>query len=281
MAAKTAQDAGASVRVDGLSGAAVAARELGASYNGRLIWSNASFAIPAGSFTAILGPNGAGKTTLLRMILGQLRPATGQLEVFGRSPRRGDPTIGYIPQRSAFDPELSIRGRDFVGLGVDGHRWGIRVSGRAAANAATQSSIEAVGAQDYADRSLGQLSGGEQQRLLLAQALVGNPRLLLMDEPLSYLDVRNQRAIVQLIKDVAARLRLTVLLIAHDVNPLLSHIDHVVYLAAGKVHMGRPDEVITTKRLSEIYSTPVEVIRDSRGRIFVVGLEEEVAHPHG
>lgn len=280
MAAQAAQDTRASAGVEGLSGAAVAARELDASYDGRLIWSNASFAIPAGSFTAILGPNGAGKTTLLRMILGQLRPAAGQLEVFGRSPRRGNPGIGYIPQRSAFDPELSIRGRDFVGLGIDGHRWGVRLAGRAAAESATQASIEAVGAQDYADRALGRLSGGEQQRLLLAQALVGSPRLLLMDEPLSYLDVRNQRAIVELIKDVADRLRLTVLLIAHDVNPLLSHIDQVLYVAAGKVHMGKPEEVITTKRLSEIYSTPVEVIKDSRGRIFVVGLEEEVAHPH-
>ena len=117
--------------------------------------------------------------------------------------------------------------------------------------------------------------------MLLAQALVGSPRLLLMDEPLSYLDVRNQRAMVQLIRDVARRRELTVLLIAHDVNPLLPHIDHVLYMAAGKVSMGTPAEIITTERLSEIYSSPVEVVRDSRGRVFVVGLEEEASHPHG
>jgi zinc/manganese transport system ATP-binding protein len=214
------------------------------------------------------------------MILGQLNPAGGRLEVYGRPPHRGDPTIGYIPQRASFDPELSIRGRDFVGLGVDGHRWGVRLTGRAKAAAAEEASIEAVGAGGYVDRSRGRLSGGEQQRLLLAQALVGNPRMLLMDEPLSYLDVRNQRAIVELIKDVMAQRRLTVLLIAHDVNPLLAHIDHVLYIAAGHMAMGKPEEIITTRRLSEIYSTPVEVISDSRGRLFVVGLEEETSHPH-
>jgi zinc/manganese transport system ATP-binding protein len=137
-----------------------------------------------------------------------------------------------------------------------------------------------VGAADYATRSIGRLSGGEQQRLLLAQALVGRPRLLVLDEPLSHLDVRNQRAMVQLIGEVARRLSLTVLLIAHDVNQLLAHIDHVLYIAQGKLALGKPQEIITSNRLTEIYSSPVEVITDSHGRLFVVGLEEEVSHPH-
>jgi len=245
------------------------------------VWSRAAFGIEAGSFTAVLGPNGSGKTTLVRMILGRLAPSAGRLEVFGRPPHRGDPTIGYIPQRPVFDPELSIRGRDFVELGYDGHRWGVRLAGRRRAEEAARASLEAVGADGYAGQPLGRLSGGEQQRMLLAQALVGTPRLLLMDEPLSYLDVRNQRAVVQLIRDVARRRQLTVLLIAHDINPLLEHIDHVLYIASGKVAMGTPGEIITTERLSEIYSSPVEVVRDSRGRVFVVGLEEEASHPHG
>ena len=228
----------------------------------------------------MLGPNGSGKTTLIRLILGQIAPAAGQLAVFGRPPRRGDPSIGYVPQRPVFDPELSIRGRDFVGLGVDGWRWGVRVGGRAQ-DVAAAAAIDAVGAGAYADTPLGRLSGGEQQRLLLAQALVGEPRLLLMDEPLSFLDVRSQQTIVQLVADIARRRRLTVLLIAHDVNPLLSHLDNVVYVAAGRVAMGKPAEIITTQRLSQIYSAPVEVIKDSRGRVFVVGLEEETSHPHG
>lgn len=260
--------------------AAIVARGLAAGYGSNAIWSDAGFSIPAGSFTAILGPNGAGKSTLIRLILGLLHPIAGTLEVFGEAPRRGNPRIGYVPQGSTFDPDLSIRGRDFVGLGVDGHRWGVRLTGRKQVAAAANLSIGAVGAEAYADRQLGRLSGGEQQRLLLAQALVGQPTLLLMDEPLSHLDVRNQGAIVQLIGEVARQRRLTVLLIAHDVNPLLPHIDHVLYIAQGKLAMGTPAEIITSESLSAIYSAPVEVLQDRLGRLFVVGLEEEVSHPH-
>jgi zinc/manganese transport system ATP-binding protein len=259
---------------------AVIARDLAANYGAHPVWSHADFSIEPGSFTAILGPNGGGKSTLIRMILGLLPPAHGDLEVLGHPPHRGNPLIGYIPQRSTFDPELSIRGRDFVSLGVDGHRWGVRLPGGTTSEVA-DAAIQSVGAESYSDRPIGQLSGGEQQRLLLAQALVGNPQLLLMDEPLSQLDVRNQSVIVQLIGDIKRARELTVLLIAHDVNPLLPHIDHVVYVAQGKVAMGTPDEIITSESLTRIYSTPVEVLKDSRGRVFVVGLEEEVSHPHG
>src|SRR5487761_147587 len=259
---------------------AIAAQDLAAGYGARTVWAHANFSIAAGSFTAILGPNGGGKSTLIRMILGLLPPAHGELQVMGDRPHRGNPLIGYIPQRSSFDPELSIRGRDFVSLGVDGHRWGVRLPGGATSEVA-DSAIQSVGAGPYADRPMGQLSGGEQQRLLLAQALAGNPRLWLMDEPLSQLDVRNQSVIVQLIGDIKRARELTVLLIAHDVNPLLPHIDHVIYVAHGNVAMGTPEEIITSESLSRIYSTPVEVLKDSRGRVFVVGLEEEVSHPHG
>jgi len=260
---------------------AIVARELAARYGSRAIWTNANFTVPAGSFTAILGPNGSGKSTLVRLILGLLPPASGVIEVLGEAPRRGNPRIGYVPQGSNFDPELSIRGRDFVALGVDGHKWGVRLAGRAQVENVVDSSIASVDARGYADRPLGRLSGGEQQRLLLAQALIGKPQLLLLDEPLSHLDVRNQQAIVQLISAVARERQLTVLLIAHDVNPLLPHIDHVLYVAQGKLAMGEPSEIITSESLSRIYSSPVEVLRDSRGRVFVVGLEEEVSHPHG
>ena len=264
-----------------MSAAAVVATDLTASYGRRPIWDRGTFSIPTGSFTAILGPNGAGKSTLIRMILGQLPLAGGSLQVLGARPSRGNPAIGYVPQGALFDPEISIRGRDLVGLGLDGHRWGVRLGGRARARALASAAIEAVGAAGYADRPLGTLSGGEQQRLLLAQALVGDPRLLLMDEPLSHLDVRHQGVMVQLIGQVARERALTVLLIAHDVNLLLSYIDLVLYVAHGKLAIGKPDEIITSERLSEIYSSPVEVLTDRRGRRFVVGLEEEVSHPHG
>ena len=260
----------------------ISARGLAAGYGDNPVWAGASFQIEAGSFVALLGPNGAGKSTLVRLLLGLLPPAAGEVEILGAPPRRGNPAIGYLPQSRHFDAELSIRGRDYVGLGLDGHRWGVPVRGAKSSRASdtVAAAVRAVDAEAYADRPIGRLSGGEQQRLHLAQALVGNPRILLLDEPLSNLDVRNQGAMTGLVADIARRQGLTVLLIAHDVNPLLPHIDQVMFVAQGKVTIGPPDEVINSEALSRIFDAPVEVLRDSRGRVFVVGLEEQVSHPH-
>lgn len=264
-----------------MSEVVVAAHGLAARYGQRVIWSGSDFVVERGSFTAILGPNGAGKSTLFRLLLGQLAPAEGTLAVFGSRVRSGDPRIGYIPQSSTFDPDFSIRGREFVELGVDGVRWGVPLTGWAMRRALVDSAVASVGAADYVDRSLGRLSGGEQQRLLLAHALAGGPELLLMDEPLSHLDVRNQIAIVQLIGKIVRERNLTVLLIAHDVNPLLPYIDNVLYIANGRTAIGPPSQIITSSTLSEIYSAPIDVLTDRHGRIFVTGLEEEAMHPHG
>jgi zinc/manganese transport system ATP-binding protein len=260
---------------------AVEARGLAARYGDRLVWSGCDFAIARGSFTAVLGPNGAGKSTLFKLLLGQLAPAAGSLTVFGARPRAGDPRIGYIPQTSTFDPEFSIRGRDFVGLGVDGYRWGVPLMGGGEKGRVVDEAVDVVDASGYVDRPIGLLSGGEQQRLLLAHALVGRPELLLMDEPLSHLDVRNQGSIVNVIARIVRDRSLTVLLIAHDVNPLLPHVDNVLYIANGKTAVGPPAEIITSAKLSAIYSAPIDVLTDRMGRIFVTGLEEEAVHPHG
>jgi zinc/manganese transport system ATP-binding protein len=258
----------------------VSASGLAVGYGARTVWSGADFAIRKGSFTAVLGPNGSGKSTLVKLLLGQLSPSAGDLKVFGSTPRTGDPRIGYIPQGSSFDPDFSIRGHDFVGLGIDGYRWGIAMGGGAQRRRRIDAAIDSVEAGAYADRPLGRLSGGEQQRLLLAHSLVGQPELLLMDEPLSHLDVRNQGAIVQLIGRVVRERGLTVLMIAHDVNPLLPYIDSVFYIANGKTAIGSPGEIITSASLSAIYSAPIDVLTDRHGRLFVTGLEEEAMHPH-
>lgn len=261
--------------------AVVVARGLAARYGQRTIWSGSDFAVDRGSFTAILGPNGAGKSTLFKLLLGQVAPAEGTLTVFGSRVRSGDPRIGYIPQTSSFDPDFSIRGREFVELGIDGHRWGVPLSGWNRKRKQVDSAVASVDAATYVDRSLGRLSGGEQQRLLLAHALAGGPELLLLDEPLSHLDVRNQGAIVQLIGRIVRERGLTVLLIAHDVNPLLPYIDNVLYIANGRTAMGVPSAIITSSTLSAIYSAPIDVLTDRHGRVFVTGLEEEAMHPHG
>jgi zinc/manganese transport system ATP-binding protein len=260
------------------SSSAIVAQGLTAAYGHREIWRGASFAIERGEFIAILGPNGSGKSTLLRLVLGLLPPAAGTIEVLGRRPQRGNADIGYVPQRRNIDQELPVRGRDFVQLGIDGSRWGIALATSAEDRQRVDEAVASVDANRYADRPIGRLSGGEQQRLLLAQALAGRPKMLLLDEPLASLDLRNQIVIAELVADLARANGLTVLLIAHDINPLLRIVDRVLYVAHGGIAIGKPADVITSDQLSRLYDAPVEVLHDSHGHLFVVGLEAESAH---
>ncbi len=264
-----------------LSPHAIALRDTAVQLGVRTIWRDANLTIAPGEFVAILGPNGAGKSTLLRLLLGLLSPSQGRIEVLGNIPRRGNPAIGYVPQRRTLDADLPVRGRDLVMLGLDGLRWGLPLPGskRRQQWARVRETLEAVEATAYANRPIGQLSGGEQQRLLLAQALVAQPELLLLDEPLASLDMRSQIAIAQLVARLARAQRITTLMVTHDINPVLPIVDRVIYVARGQVVIGKPEEIITTEQLSRLYDAPVEVVRDSQGRVFVVGLENETAHP--
>ena len=238
-------------------------------YGERTIWSDLTLDIAPGSFVAILGPNGSGKTSLLRAILGLVPPASGRIEVQGHPPRRGDPGIGYIPQHSSFDPELPFRGRDLVRLGIDGHRWGIALPDVTVTERVTRA-LTSVEAAAYADAPVGRLSGGEQQRLRVAQALVGDPTLLLCDEPLANLDLRYQQTITGLIAGWRQRSGGTVLFVTHDVNPVLSLVDQVLFVVNGRWAAGTPDEVLSSERMSELYRSHVDVVR-VHGRVLVVG----------
>ncbi len=260
------------------AGPVIVADHLASAYGNHRVWQDASFTVNSGEFVAVLGPNGGGKSTLLRLLLGLLPPAAGSLEVLGKRPHRGNADIAYVPQRRNIDRDLPVRGRDFVHLGIDGNRWGVAVGNAAENNQRVEQAITEVDAQAYADRPIGQLSGGEQQRLLLAQALAGKPQMLLLDEPLASLDLRNQIVIAELVAELARANGLTVLLIAHDINPLLPIVDRVLYVAHGGVAIGKPAEVITTQQLSRLYDAPIEVLQDSHGHMFVVGLEAESAH---
>jgi zinc/manganese transport system ATP-binding protein len=264
-----------SERVSDSRTAIITAHEVAVRFGNRIIWRGGTFSIDAGEFVTIVGPNGAGKSTLLRLLLGLLLPSEGHIQVFGQAPRRGNSLIGYVPQRRTLDPDLMVRARDFVAMGIDGHKWGIPLPFMSKEHHRTrvQEVLDAVGATAYADRAIGRLSGGEQQRLLLAQALLGQPRLLLLDEPLASLDLRNQHAIAQLVAQVAEERNIAVLLVSHDVNPLLPFTERVLYVAQEQIAIGRPDEIITSEQLTQMYDAPVEVMRDSRGRILVFGLE--------
>jgi zinc/manganese transport system ATP-binding protein len=251
---------------------------------GRTVWSGATLSIDAREFVAILGPNGAGKSTLLKALLGVVPLSAGSARVFGQPVRRGNDAVGYLPQRRRFDADLRIRAVDLVRLGVDGERWGIPLPGMQsrAIDHHVRETIELVGAERYATRPIGELSGGEQQRVLIAQALVSGAKMLMLDEPLESLDINNQQAISELIRRICRDRGVTVLLVAHDVNPILTFIDSVVYVAGGHVLCGRPAEVIRTETLTQLYGTPVEVLRTSDGRIVVVGQQgEEAVSYHG
>jgi zinc/manganese transport system ATP-binding protein len=226
---------------------------------------------------AVLGPNGTGKTSLIRIMLGLLQPSAGRIEIEGGPPAERRSRIGYVPQQRVFERDLPVRGRDLVRFGLDGHRWGLgRLSG---ANAARIDRVLAeVGAAGYADAPIGRLSGGEQQRLRIAQALVSDPALLLVDEPLLSLDLAYQRVIVGLLDDRRRAAGTPVVFVTHDINPVHDMVDRVLYLAPGRWAIGTPDEVLTSETLTDLYGTPVDVLR-LRGRVVVVGTPDD-QHVH-
>jgi zinc/manganese transport system ATP-binding protein len=263
--------------------AAVAFEHAAARIGGRTIWSDLTLSVARGEFVAILGANGAGKSTLIRAVLGLLPLAGGHAFVLGRPPGEANHRIGYLPQRRNFDAGTRIRGVDIVKLGLDGARWGIPVPGlpsRAREAARVAEVLELVDATAYARKPIGELSGGEQQRLLIAQALVRRPELLLLDEPLDSLDLPNQAAVAALVRRICREEDVAVLLVAHDINPILSYLDRVVYIAAGTAVEGSPEQVISSETLSRLYGAPIEVLRASDGRLVVVG-QPEAPFVHG
>ncbi|MGH7722793.1 MAG: metal ABC transporter ATP-binding protein [Candidatus Dormibacteria bacterium] len=245
----------------------------------RTLWDDLTLDVAAGEFLAVLGPNGSGKTSLLKVLLGLQDLSAGTVEVCGRTPRRGSSVVGYIPQQRAFDRDLPLRGRDLVRLGLDGHRWGM---GRPRHDAGTRVAavIEAVGAAGYAESPIGMLSGGEQQRLRIAQALLGDPRVLLCDEPLLSLDLQHQQAVSELIDRRRRSAATSVVFVSHEVNPILPMVDRVLYLVGGRWAVGTPGEVMTGARLSDLYGTDVDVVR-VRGRIVVVGAPDDAHGERG
>jgi zinc/manganese transport system ATP-binding protein len=254
---------------------------------GKRIFSDVALTVGRGQFVAVLGPNGAGKSTLMRALLGLLPLESGSVTVLGRPPAQARTAIGYLPQRHSFDSSTRIRGIDLVRLGLDGTRWGIPVALTAGARHRRRAEserihdvIDTVGASAYAHRAIGELSGGEQQRLLIAQALVRSPQLLILDEPLDSLDLPNQASVAALLRRICTSEHVSVLLVAHDVNPLAGYLDQVIYMAGGHATNGPVDQVITSAKLSELYGTPIEVLKTADGRLVVVG-QPEAPHYHG
>jgi zinc/manganese transport system ATP-binding protein len=255
---------------DSQTGPVVAFDDAAVVFGQRTVWSHANLRLAAGEFVGLIGPNGTGKSTLLRVLLGQVPLAHGQVRVLGKPPGRGNPAIGYVPQRRTLAADVAVRGFDLVMLGLVGDRWGFGPA-TAAERHTVEEAIEAVGATSYAYRPVGLLSGGEQQRLQIAQALLTHPRLLLLDEPLASLDLKSQHEIVHLVERLRVERRMTVIMVAHDLNPLLEMLDGIVFILDGNVVAGTLDDVVRSDLLSELYDTPVHVHVTSDGHRFVVG----------
>jgi len=247
----------------------------------RAALSDVSLDIEPGQFIGVLGPNGAGKSTLMRAALGLIRPDRGTIRVLGRPATRGNAGVGYVPQTRSATAGLRLRGWSFVASASHGHRWGLPILGPVARQE-VQWALDTVGANALAQRTVGELSGGERQRLLIAQALLGRPRLLLLDEPLISLDPHHQRSVVDLVKRIQRESGITVLFSAHELNPLLGAVDQVLYLGRGQAALGRVEDVITGSVLSRLYGSRIDVVRLD-GRIFVMSANVDVerqAHGH-
>jgi zinc/manganese transport system ATP-binding protein len=256
----------------------ITAQNLSGGYKNTRIWSDATFTLRKGEFITVLGPNGSGKTTLFRLLLGLISPIEGSLTILGKTPQRGDQRIGYVPQRHDIDRDTAIEAREFIKLGLVGTRWGIGFNSNG--NKEADEALVLVQATELAHKPLGKMSGGELQRIFLAQALVSNPDILLLDEPLANLDIRRESNLVNLISSVVKNRNVTVLLIAHNINPLLPVTDRVLYIANSTMTLGTPEEVLTSDTLSKLYGITIEVLRDSKGRLAIIGIEESGAHNH-
>lgn len=263
----------------GGGGQVLAVRGVSVSLGGRHILRDVSFSVEQGQFTGLIGPNGAGKTTLLRVILGLQPTTSGQVRIGDRRPSRRHPALSYVPQKVLVDPDIPLRARDLVSLGVDGHRFGVGLPSPAQRELVEQT-LTAVDAQRFADARVGTLSGGELQRVLIAHALISKPKLLLLDEPLANLDIRVEHEVVDLLARIAREQKVAVLIASHEMNPLLPVMHRIIYLAHGRAVSGTTDEVVRGDVLSRLYGQQVEVLR-VQGRVLVVTGRVDTTHLSG
>jgi zinc transport system ATP-binding protein len=212
--------------------------------------------IAAGDFASVIGPNGGGKTTLVKLIVGLLTPTTGRVRVFGQSPVKARPRIGYMPQHAMMDPRFPVRATDVVlmgRLGI-GRRFGnyTRADREAAARALAKADLQNLGARPFSD-----LSGGQRQRVLLARALVTDPELLLLDEPAAGLDQKVEQDFFELLQELNRQL--TIILVTHDLGFVAGFVRTVICVH-GHVDI-HPTSTLDGRAISEIYGGEVRMVR--------------------
>ncbi|MGB8389674.1 metal ABC transporter ATP-binding protein [Mycobacterium sp.] len=235
---------------------------------GRPLWSEATFEVPSGGVVAVVGANGAGKSTLLQVILGLIPLSSGHVRVFGKRPGEDNQSIGYLPQNYALRSDHAIRAADAVLLGLNGYRWAFART-TAGQRRRVEEALQSMHATEFAGKRLSQLSGGQRQRVAIAEALVARPKLLMLDEPLASLDLRSQREIVELLQRLHQDRDVTILVVAHDLNPVLNLLDSAIYLLDGQARYDTIDSVLTDALLSRIYGTPVEVASCAHNELYI------------
>jgi len=256
----------------------LAVNDLSVSFAAKKVLQQVSFSLKPGEFCGLIGSNGSGKTTLIRTILGFQTASQGRVSIAGLTGKRGLSSVGYVPQKILFDAEMPLRARDLVTLGLNGHRLGFGFTSKKVKQQVDEM-LKEVGAESFADQRLGDLSGGQQQRVLIAHALIRRPRLLLLDEPLANLDMRSVSEIVALLRHLCVSHQVSILLSAHDMNPLLSSMDSIVYLANGRAASGQTHDVVRSDVLSELYGHHIEVVH-VLDRVLVIAANSALPATH-
>jgi zinc/manganese transport system ATP-binding protein len=242
-------------------------------FGDRVLWDDLDLSVSPGEFIAVLGPNGTGKTSLLKVLLGQLLLSAGAALVDGKEVTSGSGDIGYVPQHRPIDRDVMLVGRDLVRLGIDGNRWGcmtLRSAERARRQLAVRQALTQVNGEQLADVRVGLMSGGELQRMRIAQALASDPMLLLCDEPLLTLDPANAKLVAALIDRRRREANTTVIVVTHEINTILRYVDRVLYLVDGRFRIGTVEQVMNTETLSTLYRANIQVVKVN-DRYVVVG----------
>ncbi|GBG36115.1 metal ABC transporter ATP-binding protein [Mycobacterium montefiorense] len=242
-------------------------------FGDRILWDELDLSVSPGEFIAVLGPNGTGKTSLLKVLLGQLMLSAGAALVDGKQVGSGSGDIGYVPQHRPIDRDVMLVGRDLVRLGIDGNHWGVmplRSAERARRRVAVRQALAQVNGEPLADVRVGLMSGGELQRMRIAQALASDPMLLLCDEPLLTLDPANAKLVASLIDRRRREANTTVMVVTHEINTILPYVDRVLYLVDGQFRIGTAEQVMNTETLSTLYRADIQVVK-VKDRYVVIG----------
>ncbi|MEK9578307.1 MAG: metal ABC transporter ATP-binding protein [Aquiluna sp.] len=242
----------------------------------RVLWSDLNLSVEPGEFIALIGANGSGKSMLLKTMLGIQQLTSGSISFAGKPAGVQNHLIGYVPQHRNADAGLPLRVIDAVRFGLDGHKFGPSFAGRAAREKSLEA-LRRVDAEHLANEPVGKLSGGEMQRVRVAQSIMSEPKLILADEPLSALDLKHQQRVSELINEQRERLGSAVIFVTHDLNPIIDYVDRVIYLAQGRHSIGTTDEVMQSDVLSKLYGTEIDVVRN-QGRIVVLGAHDHEHH---